>query len=142
MKCLPRSKISVANGNVLHDCHAEILAIRAFNRFLIQECLKLADDSSAESCVIVKRAPSHITASSPQLFTVKKALKIYMYCSEAPCGDASMELVMRTQEDPTPWAQSSPKNYQEMPGRADFSRLGIVRRKPGEFNSPSYFSII
>ena len=42
MKCLPHSKIPHANGNVLHDSHAEVLAIRAFNRFLVDECEELA----------------------------------------------------------------------------------------------------
>jgi tRNA-specific adenosine deaminase 1 len=32
-KCLPSSKVAVADGLALHDSHAEILAIRGFNRF-------------------------------------------------------------------------------------------------------------
>lgn len=66
---------------------------------------------------------------------------LHMYCSEAPCGDASMELIMAEQEDATPWDVPStatittpniPLTEVEptLPGRAYFSQLGVVRRKP------------
>lgn len=42
MKCLPQSKLPLAKGNVLHDWHAEVLAIRGFNRWLVDECEELA----------------------------------------------------------------------------------------------------
>jgi tRNA-specific adenosine deaminase 1 len=134
MKCLPRNKLATANGGILHDCHAEILAIRTFNRFLIDECSRLAGDTDAISQVIERRPAHELTESKPQLFTVKVDIKIHMYCSESPCGDASMELVMQAQLDPTPWNRSLDldRDGDELPGRADFARLGIVRRKPGK----------
>jgi tRNA-specific adenosine deaminase 1 len=33
VKCLPQNKVAEACGLALHDSHAEILAIRGFNRF-------------------------------------------------------------------------------------------------------------
>ena len=33
MKCLPLLKALFANGNILHDWHAEIIALGAFNPF-------------------------------------------------------------------------------------------------------------
>jgi tRNA-specific adenosine deaminase 1 len=33
VKCLPSNKVIQAQGLALHDCHAEILALRGFNRF-------------------------------------------------------------------------------------------------------------
>ncbi|KAK3100973.1 hypothetical protein LTR53_018656, partial [Teratosphaeriaceae sp. CCFEE 6253] len=68
-----------------------------------------------------------------------------MYVSSAPCGDASMELTMRSQSDATPWPvpavtattdEISDRN-DDLPGRADFARLGIVRRKPSRADAPS-----
>ncbi len=58
-----------------------------------------------------------------------------MYCSEAPCGDASMELVMEAQEDATPWpiASHDDGSPTQLLGRGSFSQLGIVRRKPCKF---------
>jgi len=52
MKCLPYSKIPHAKGIVLHDWHAEVLTLRAFNYFLIQECQDLARSSNSYSWVI------------------------------------------------------------------------------------------
>lgn len=70
---------------------------------------------------------------------IQPDVKIYMYCTCAPCGDASMELCMAAQDDSTPWAVPSDRthtpdqrlsSYHLLDGRAHFSLLGIVRRKP------------
>lgn len=74
-----------------------------------------------------------------------------MYCTCAPCGDASMELCMAAQEDATPWEIPSgypnhtdstdisqdPDNSANglLDGRAHFSRLGVVRRKPARMDA-------
>src|SRR5579871_3827988 len=144
MKFLPKSNISNANGIVLHDCHAEIVALRAFNRFLLDECALLAQNSLATSLFVEYRDVNQVNEKSPQPFTIKDNVSIHMYCSEAPCGDASMELVMQAQEDATPWELPQlPQGHSEgvlnssaaeMKGRGHFSELGIVRRKPGKFN--------
>ena len=85
--------------------------MRAFNSFLLKECYRLTQDPSYESAVLERtsRAPK----SSPHLalalashpFTFYHDIKIVMYCSEAPCGDASQEMVMAAQKDPTPWTR-------------------------------------
>jgi tRNA-specific adenosine deaminase 1 len=81
-----------------------------------------------------------------------------MYCSEAPCGDASMELVMDAQEDATPWTSppptisavpsdttNSPDSTTEaaisaLRGRSNFSALGLVRLKPSRPDAPPTLS--
>ncbi|KAK4102972.1 hypothetical protein N658DRAFT_423017 [Parathielavia hyrcaniae] len=196
MKCLPASKVSQANGVALHDWHAEVLAIRAFSRFLLNECRRLAQDSSAESEYLLRRTREELPASSNnswhcQPFTWREDLTLHMYCSEAPCGDASMELIMSSQADATPWTippspsssptttvtitstplppnppttspitssppppppqpplvsplqpqrqpepQSTPTTTPLLLGRAFFSHLGIVRRKPARADAP------
>jgi len=83
MKCLPHTSISQANGCVLHDWHAEILAIRSFNRFLLQECHAVALEDQSE--YIRKRSEDEITESLFQPFALQDGIDIYMYCSEAPC---------------------------------------------------------
>lgn len=137
MKCLPRAKIPQAAGCVLHDWHAETIAMRAFNRFLLEECLLLAQNpGEPESSALIRlRDTLEISETSGfQPFRIRENVKIYMYCSEAPCGDASMELVIQAQEDPTPWPIESlsleSESSQELKGRSHFSVLGIVRRKP------------
>ncbi|KAH6628360.1 adenosine deaminase/editase [Chaetomium tenue] len=162
MKCLPVSKLPQANGVALHDWHAEVLAIRAFNRFILDECRHLAEDSSAESDYLRRRTEEELPAASNgswhrQPFAWREDLTLHMYCSEAPCGDASMELIMSSQEDATPWEPPAPLTPSPPPaqqpsspppitspsptptpllGRGYFSHLGIVRRKPARADAP------
>lgn len=124
MKCLPQKSIARAQGVVLHDWHAEVLAIRSFNRFLLEECFALATKAKISSDYVHWRDEHEMTTSHFQPFALNEGLKLHMYCSEAPCmfakvlcafiildsltlitgGDASMELTMASQEDATPWS--------------------------------------
>lgn len=193
MKCLPSSKITQIQGNVLHDWHAEVLAIRAFNCFVLDECRMLASNPKNSSAFVRRRSkvegtPDLNANGSPhdgliwhgQPFTWREDVLLHMYCSEAPCmsihydkkyipmfynldhnqitytsphtgGDASMELTMASQTDATPWAippsNHTPNPIKEpdtntllLPGRAYFSQLGIVRRKPSRSDAPPTLS--
>jgi len=137
MKCLPTSKLPPAKGNVLHDWHAEILAIRAFNRFLVDECADLVATGLRRAAYLRWREEGEKSPADFQPFVVKEDVGIHMYCSEAPCGDGSMELVMQEQDDATPWElppatanDEDQANEQPLRGRGYFSQLGIVRLKP------------
>lgn len=153
MKCLPSNKLPLAKGNALHDWHAEILAIRAFNRFLLDELLRLLTPPYPPSLFLRQIPPEDRTPSSPQPYALREDVNIHMYCSEAPCGDASMELTMSLQEDATPWTSPVPLVSSPSPttptaqdtngtpltalrGRSHFSHLGAVRCKPSRPDAP------
>lgn len=85
MKCLPLNKVSQAQGVVLHDWHAEIVAIRSFNQFLLKECQALALSQNQKSDYLRRRVQSEITGSLFQPFTLNEDITLHMYCSEAPC---------------------------------------------------------
>lgn len=124
---------------MLHDWHAEIIAIRAFNHFLLQECFRLTQSPESLSSFVRRREMDELSIENGlQPFAVREALKIHMYCSEAPCGDASMELIMELQDDPSPWPVplklESGIRPEALKGRSHFSELGIVRRKPCKFS--------
>ncbi|KAF2029347.1 hypothetical protein EK21DRAFT_67970 [Setomelanomma holmii] len=170
MKCLPANKLQLAHGNILHDWHAEVLAIRSFNRFLLDECLQVSTPQYPSSQWIRLRTEVEHEHQEQQPFTIREDVQIHMYCSEAPCGDASMELVMDAQEDSTPWASPPPtvtissanhkatERSQEpvkstgtsttiqenintaLRGRANFSHLGAVRCKPSRPDAPPTLS--
>ncbi|KAK6086095.1 tRNA-specific adenosine deaminase [Seiridium cupressi] len=171
MKCLPHSKLPRAQGNVLHDWHAEVLAIRAFNRFLLDEVKSLSQQTAASSPFLRRREDSEAlsdtdeqtrqtTTEYEQPFTWREDVKLHMYCSEAPCGDASMELIMAAQDDASPWeippslnpitssSSSDPTTtpdpsfteHSPLPGRAYFSQLGAVRLKPSRADAPPTMS--
>src|SRR5271170_4400337 len=86
MKCLPQNKVSQAQGVVLHDWHAEIVAIRSFNLFLLRECQVLAESREQRSDYLRQRTQSEMTDSHFQPFTLNEDVSLHMYCSEAPCA--------------------------------------------------------
>lgn len=149
MKCIPRTQVANAKGCVLHDSHAEIVVMRLFNRHLLEEVEKMingrpcnANDGSKlveyQSKILQWRGASS-DQSSDKLdhwqppFKIKDDLRIFLYCSEIPCGDASIELVMSRQKDQTPWPiDDSGVKEEGLKGMSHLSQLGIVRRKPGE----------
>lgn len=153
-KCLPASQISQCRGLVLHDCHAEILTIRAFNYWLLNECRDVLSSPTGEktSPYIRHRSESKNSNDAWPPLELQPDVKIYMYCTCAPCGDASMELCMAAQEDPTPWelppappssnsndnaTSQDAKTDTLLVGRAHFSILGAVRRKPARMDAES-----
>lgn len=85
MKCLPQNKLSQARGVVLHDWHAEIVAIRSFNQFLLRECQALALSQKQSSPYLRLRRESEITDTHFQPFAINDDISLHMYCSEAPC---------------------------------------------------------
>ncbi|KAL8901060.1 MAG: hypothetical protein Q9207_005381 [Kuettlingeria erythrocarpa] len=137
MKCLPIDQVAQANGSVVHDWHAEVVALRSFNHFLLHECLELSTSPTRTSPIVRRREAHEISdILGLQPFSIHDNLKFHMYSSEAPCGDASMELLMEAQADATPWPldrrqPATQKLPGLLPGREFFGQLGIVRRKPG-----------
>ncbi|KAJ5106592.1 hypothetical protein N7456_003267 [Penicillium angulare] len=161
-KCLSASHMPRCRGLVLHDCHAEILAIRAFNYWLLTECHGLMSQEIAEIKGTPPQSPfirrrdvkqgekSSLASLDWPPFELQPDVKLYMYCTCAPCGDGSMELCMASQEDATPWevkrdTKQDPEiqegaaaaEHDLLDGRAHFSLLGIVRRKPARTDAES-----
>jgi tRNA-specific adenosine deaminase 1 len=85
MKCLPAAKLPEVKGFALHDWHAEIVAIRAFNHLLLEEARALASGNGSDLLVRrdVNEQPGDGRAGQP--FAIKNTINLYMYCSEAPC---------------------------------------------------------
>ncbi|EED20076.1 tRNA-specific adenosine deaminase, putative [Talaromyces stipitatus ATCC 10500] len=144
-RCLSASQIPLCHGMVLHDCHAEVLVVRALNYWLINECSAIIQQEQQDAASgrdqikpkipFVRRRVNTASHDMDPPFEIHPDVKIYMYSTCAPCGDCSMELCMAEQEDPTPWV-ISPATYEKgdqpilLDGRAHFSVLGVVRRKP------------
>ena len=139
-KCLPANTIPLIKGCVLHDSHAEVLSIRALNHLLIEESRRTILDRGRKSPYLRWRRQQEMCESSGfQPLAIRDEFRLHMYCSEAPCGDASMELTMCDQDDATPWPLDKESAITSMDdgklkGREQFSQLGIVRRKPGLFS--------
>lgn len=142
MKCLPQHRIHDLQGNVVHDSHAEILALRAFNRFLLDCCVGLAaqaksitssHDNHEHQGLVEWRTPTTNKESQP--FQINPRLKIHMYCSEAPCGDASMELTIAAQQDAAPWSRTPDSESAPSNSSSNSSPLGIKPNSSSESTS-------
>ncbi|KAG0580488.1 hypothetical protein KC19_4G177000 [Ceratodon purpureus] len=95
-KCVGRSKLS-ADGDIVNDAHAEVIARRALLRFFYAEVERLCQDVSSEEMVNAskRRQPP------PKIFEwtadrgdgcrrcrLRPGLEIHLYISQPPCGDA------------------------------------------------------
>lgn len=124
VKALPDATIkSHSKGLLLHDCHAEILVLRAFNWFVIQECLKIYNGDTSE-----------ILEDVGSGFKLKEGITFALYISEPPCGDASLEMLIDEADEKWDHHTVLPGNV--LRGREDFTLKGRVRTKPGRRDSP------
>lgn len=135
-------------GNQVIDNHAEVLARRCFLRFAYSELLKLArgEDSSV-----------FVTTSSPEFEChLKPGLRLHLFSSHTPCGDASIfpkddsvsAMTVMDDSDNSAVPAKRLKLYsgdiyrtgarcvpgvaqdEKLPG-AGYHRLGVPRTKPG-----------
>ncbi|KAM9301788.1 tRNA-specific adenosine deaminase 1 [Gastrophryne carolinensis] len=79
-KCIGQSKLSKA-GDVLQDSHAEIIAKRSFQRYLLHQ-LSLALTQSLD-CIF-------LPASESCKWILKPRISFVFFTSHTPCGDASI----------------------------------------------------
>ena len=75
-KCISGESIN-CSGQVLNDCHAEVIAGRGLRQFFFDQLHLAASDK--ESCF--QRVPDS------QLFQMKPDLHLFLYINTAPCGD-------------------------------------------------------
>lgn len=77
-KCIGGEYIS-DSGLAVNDCHAEVIARRALNRFLFAQ-LELCARDQAETSIFEKKPSGK--------YTLKAGVSFHLYISTAPCGDA------------------------------------------------------
>ncbi|KIW73935.1 hypothetical protein PV04_02013 [Phialophora macrospora] len=137
-KCLSTSALPKCKGLVLHDSHAEVLALRGFNHWLLSEVQAMLQvpgyqSSYLEPCQGTTTATDETDCRPPYVpsFKIKDNIAIYFFTTEAPCGDASMEILMESfpSDAALPWPVHGETDVQ-LQGRGHFSLLGYTRRKP------------
>ena len=77
-KCISGESIS-ESGLAVNDCHAEVVARRAFLRFLYAQLA---------CCTKGKESASVLERQASGMFAVKPGISFHLYISTAPCGDA------------------------------------------------------
>lgn len=140
IKCLNANEMKRENkdGKLLHDSHAEVLCFRAFNRYLLEMMHNhvFADEDD----ILIKVDESK--------FEWNEAWEIGMYVSELPCGDLAVihEQHKKTTTEHQEWKDDEVKQYVDeniktiLRGKNNIKKTGVVRTKPGRFDSVATLS--
>lgn len=99
-KCIGQRDMSF-HGDVVNDCHAEVLARRAFKRYLLQEVQahRARCCSGSGSAASGEGLPASALSCDLGLlthdqacktFVLREGLRLYLYISDSPCGDATV----------------------------------------------------
>lgn len=78
----------LATGVTLHDWHAEVLAIRAFNYFVLRECKEVALTGRISQYIRLRSLDERMAVGAVwhgQPFAWRDDMSLHMYSSEAPC---------------------------------------------------------
>jgi hypothetical protein len=64
-----------------------VLAIRVFNKFLLDECFAVSNEGGASKIIdmVLKSLKPGDQSSAAPSFVIQEGVKLHMYCSEAPC---------------------------------------------------------
>ncbi|KAI5950108.1 hypothetical protein KGF54_005256 [Candida jiufengensis] len=119
VKVLPNKVRNYSNGLMVHDMHAEILSLRLFNLFLLEE---------------VQKSDSKLVKKNNDIFQLRNDIKLALFVTEPPCGDASMTYLSNNLESNDPWESNRSESTFNR-GRNNFDQLGVVRTKPGRSDS-------
>lgn len=126
VKCVPDIKLKVANGNVIHDMHAEVLAIRSLSYYILDQ---ISEVNSGDSSSFLSKVDNN-------KYQINENIKIAFYVSELPCGDCSLDDFI--DRNPSPWEKNTEINFYR--GRSSYTEVGVVRTKPGRKDSPASLS--
>ncbi|ORX72977.1 adenosine deaminase/editase [Linderina pennispora] len=128
LKCLHMQQLSKF-GDSVHDSHAEVIARRALVVYL------------AEQLLLCKQDKDSIFESQDGRFKVKESLglKVHLYTSQSPCGDATVEH-LQTAQDKAEDSEPSAKRRKVgdgsvIRGHQKFTDTGSLRLKPGRADS-------
>ncbi|KAI0637911.1 hypothetical protein C8Q77DRAFT_1048613 [Trametes polyzona] len=137
-KCLPASRLP-RGGDALHDSHAEVLARRGAIRWFLEEIGRFCSNDLPYSSPWLERGVDGI-------FFLRNDVKLDMYISTVPCGDASTRYLASFQ-DAEMAALKDSAAHPELPanaasrGRNNYSLYGVMRTKPGRADSPPTLSM-
>ncbi|XP_058126685.1 tRNA-specific adenosine deaminase 1 [Anopheles ziemanni] len=130
-KCLGGSELS-PRGDLVNDSHAEVLARRAFLRYLLEQIEAAVGDGKDGS--IFERSYE----SDELKFVLKKGHSFHFFTTHSPCGDASIfersDGVSKGDEDEGPQVK---RCRMDIPIALEKESFGSVVMVSGEAGNPS-----
>ncbi|KAI0698620.1 adenosine deaminase editase [Cytidiella melzeri] len=131
-KCLPAHKLQ-RGGDIVHDSHAEILARRGAVRFFLEEIGRVV-------------ASVWIEREDEGKFRLRKGVRVHLYISTPPCGDASTRYLASFQDEAMAALKDSGLRSDlaagtAARGRDNYLLYGVLRTKPGRADSPPTLSM-
>ncbi|KAJ1822440.1 hypothetical protein LPJ56_000796 [Coemansia sp. RSA 2599] len=136
LKCL-NAKTMRPFGDSVHDSHAEIIARRALLLYL------MAQVEHQRSEILEEAALSD--SNNRARYAVKPGVKLHLYTSQSPCGDASIEWIQsRTSVGEEDDGRRSKRQrtgadddglQKTVRGHSEFCTTGRLRLKPGRGDS-------
>lgn len=136
LKATPDVELIRSQGRIVHDCHAEIVCLRAFNALLLKEFQNVK--GGRDSFLVEQKAGEY--------FKIKEKWNFAMYISKIPCGDAIMGALVdandaeifdyyELDDDYAKKQYIDPEIHSIIRGRANYALRSVVRTKPGRADS-------
>ncbi|KAL7424406.1 hypothetical protein Q5752_000088 [Cryptotrichosporon argae] len=131
VKCLPANRLPPL-GDTLHDSHAEVLSRRGFVHWLLHE----------SQAVLRGQKNMGVIAWDGERLRLRDEVKVVLYVSALPCGDAST--LHTAAHQPAEMAALKASNVGIVPsvkpgaalrGRNGYDNYGAIRTKPGRADS-------
>ncbi|KAI7823891.1 adenosine deaminase/editase [Gamsiella multidivaricata] len=98
-RCLPQGKLS-PRGDLVNDCHAEVLARRGFNKWCLSEmqaCISYPENMANRFRYLGNQdTPLN---KGPLFQLADPRTQFHLYVSQAPCGDATTSSLAQTQTE-------------------------------------------
>ncbi|KIK99701.1 hypothetical protein PAXRUDRAFT_30345 [Paxillus rubicundulus Ve08.2h10] len=135
-KCLPKDRLP-QQGDALHDSHAEVLARRCALRWFLEEIGRYVSRDAQSQW---------LTRDHEGMFSLKEGVRMIMYTSTPPCGDASMRFLASHQDEEMAKLKDS-AIFESLPegvasrGRDNYALFAVLRTKPGRADSPPTLSM-
>lgn len=99
-RCVGVSAMVAGQGRVLHDCHAEALCRRTFQRYLFRE---IEHGAGGERCILErchngKAAKETQEGSVSSAWQLKPGVRLHLYVSTLPCGECTLVPINNSSE--------------------------------------------
>jgi tRNA-specific adenosine deaminase 1 len=143
VSCATGTKCTAARndqGCILHDSHAEVLTRRGLVRVLWKEIVQLQKQeqsntksspsetgTASDDNLILEASPSPSTSTTaPNQFRLRSSVRLHLYISDSPCGDASIYALGNNQDGDNDESNNDGKVKDVVQGGLQFTGAKVI----------------